>query len=129
MAGSTKRLYRDKDRGKIAGVCAGIADYFGWDIAVVRVICVVLAFVQAPAVIGVYILMAWLVDAKPSGRFGTGGYASSSYSTSDAAPVRPRFTDVKARFDRLEGRMRALETVVTSREYQIDRELRSTGRS
>lgn len=29
------RLYRGRDR-KIAGVCGGIAEYFGWDPTVVR---------------------------------------------------------------------------------------------
>ena len=33
---SARRLYRGRDK-KIAGVCSGIADYFGWDPAVVRI--------------------------------------------------------------------------------------------
>jgi phage shock protein C len=127
MALGNKRLYLDKERAKISGVCAGVADYFGWDPALVRVIWVVLTFIQAPVMIGAYILMAWLVDPKPSGRYEfSGGY--SSYSTRDPEAMRPRFSDVKTRFDRLEGKLRALESVVTSREYQIDRELRGTGR-
>ena len=31
-----KRLYRSNN-GMIAGVCAGIADYFGWDPTLVRI--------------------------------------------------------------------------------------------
>ena len=26
-----KKLYRDPQNGMIAGVCAGVAEYFGWD--------------------------------------------------------------------------------------------------
>ena len=32
-----RRLYLDKDRAKIAGVCAGLADYMRWDGKAVRV--------------------------------------------------------------------------------------------
>ena len=32
-----KKLYRDPQNGMIAGVCAGVAEYFGWDPTWVRV--------------------------------------------------------------------------------------------
>jgi phage shock protein C len=41
MAG---RFYRDSKNGKIAGVCAGIADSFKLDVAIVRILCLVLFF-------------------------------------------------------------------------------------
>ena len=31
-----KKLYRDPRNGMLAGVCAGIAEYFGWDPTWVR---------------------------------------------------------------------------------------------
>ena len=31
-----KKLYRDPQNGMIAGVCAGVAEYFGWDPTWVR---------------------------------------------------------------------------------------------
>ena len=31
-----KKLYRDPENGMLAGVCAGIAEYFGWDPTWVR---------------------------------------------------------------------------------------------
>lgn len=33
-----KKLYRDEQRKKIGGVCAGLADHFGMDVAIVRII-------------------------------------------------------------------------------------------
>lgn len=39
-----KKLYRDPEQGMIAGVCAGVADYFEIDVTIVRVIWIVLAF-------------------------------------------------------------------------------------
>jgi len=37
-----KRLYRSKTDRKIAGVCGGLAEYFGIDAIIVRVIAVIL---------------------------------------------------------------------------------------
>ncbi len=38
---STKReLFRDAERGKIAGVCAGISDYFNMELWLVRILVV-----------------------------------------------------------------------------------------
>jgi phage shock protein C len=124
MAMGSRRFYLDKDRAKLAGVCAGIADYFGWDVTLVRIAWVIATLVWSPVMIITYILMAWLVDPKP--------YALSSAGMGASAGMGPcaptRFSDVRERFDRLEGRLRSLERVVTSREFQMDRELKGMGR-
>lgn len=47
-----KRLYRSNN-GMIAGVCAGIADYFGWDPTLVRIGYILLSiFTMFSGVIG-----------------------------------------------------------------------------
>lgn len=43
QAGATKRLFRDENDKVIGGVCSGLANYFGIDVVVVRIIFVVLA--------------------------------------------------------------------------------------
>lgn len=53
-----KRLYRSKDK-VIAGVCGGIADYFGWDPSLVRIIYGLLVIFAGIGVI-LYLLM-WIV--------------------------------------------------------------------
>jgi len=40
MTKQKRELLRDDANGKIAGVCAGIADYFGWELWLVRIITV-----------------------------------------------------------------------------------------
>ena len=58
---SVKRLTRSRTRGTIAGVCAGMADYFGVDIVLMRLIWVLVAI--AGAIIGGVILYvaAWII--------------------------------------------------------------------
>ena len=34
---SRTRFYRDKRNGKVMGICAGIADYTGFDVSLVRI--------------------------------------------------------------------------------------------
>jgi phage shock protein C len=37
MAGPKTRFYVDKRHKKVSGVCAGLSEYFGWDVTLVRV--------------------------------------------------------------------------------------------
>lgn len=54
-----KRLTRSNDR-MIAGVCAGIADYFDWDPTLVRILYVIATFGTAFSGIIVYIIL-WII--------------------------------------------------------------------
>ena len=62
----TKRLYRSTDDKMIAGVCGGIAEYFGWDPTLVRVGYVLLSMgsVFFPGVIA-YLVMMVIIPEKP----------------------------------------------------------------
>ncbi len=60
-----KRLYRSRDGRVVAGVCAGLADYFGIDPTLVR-----LAFALVTVFGGVGILLylcAWIVIPEQDG--------------------------------------------------------------
>ena len=54
-----KRLTRDFNNKKIAGVCAGIANYFDLDPTLVRVILILLVFVAGTGFLAY--LIAWAV--------------------------------------------------------------------
>lgn len=57
-----KRLCRSNS-GMIAGVCAGIAEYLGWDPTVVRIVYALLSFFTAFAGVIVYLIL-WLIMPK-----------------------------------------------------------------
>jgi phage shock protein C len=61
---SPTRFYRDTAAGKIGGVCAGLAEYFGFDLTLTRVLAVV-AMLFFPAVFLLYILLWFLLPTKP----------------------------------------------------------------
>jgi len=57
-----RRLVRRPAEGKIGGVCAGLADYFNTDVALVRAAWVVLSIWPGAIVLGVVAyLAAWLL--------------------------------------------------------------------
>ena len=56
----TKVLARARKGRMIAGVCAGLADYFGWDVTLVRVIVAVIAVLTGGAGVLAY-LVAWAI--------------------------------------------------------------------
>ena len=75
---SPKRLYRNSSAGRIAGVCAGIADYFDADVTLVRLAWVVLSIVPGSFIGGlVAYIAAWAIMTD-----------SSSPTSAEAAPRR-----------------------------------------
>jgi len=56
-----KKLYRLPKQGQIAGVCAGLADYFDMDVSLMRVIWVVMAILSSGAMIIVYFILAIVI--------------------------------------------------------------------
>ena len=116
---SERRFYRNADKAMLGGVCAGIADYFGFNLGVTRLL-VVIAFFTMPVTIIGYLALVVLIP---------------SVSRRDhARPVDPEFhravrssppqtmSDVRSRFKSLDRRLARLEKYVTSSRYQLDRE-------
>jgi len=56
----TKVLMRARDGRMLAGVCAGVADYFGLDVTLVRVIWAVVSVITGGAGVLAY-LVAWII--------------------------------------------------------------------
>jgi phage shock protein PspC (stress-responsive transcriptional regulator) len=64
-----RRLTRSPSRGQIAGVCAGLADYFQVDVTLVRILWLVLSIVPGAVLGGLLAyVVAWIVipEGAPS---------------------------------------------------------------
>jgi len=122
-SGLINRLYRNPRRGVIFGVCAGIAEYFGFDIAVTRVVVVVGALFAFPMICGAYVVLAFLLPAKQ--------YSGTERDTVDPVQRQVRasphdtLASVRYRFRDIDSRLQRLEKYVTSNRYKLDREFRS----
>ena len=62
---SRTRFYRDKRHGKLFGVCAGIADYTGFDVSLVRVAFLAAMFMSGGGVLPFYFIAAMVTPTKP----------------------------------------------------------------
>jgi len=58
----TKKLYRDKDRGTIAGVCTGLSHYFGVEAVWIKIIFILLIWAGGTGILAYLIL--WIVTPK-----------------------------------------------------------------
>lgn len=61
MTASTKTFRRLPTRGKIFGVCAGIADYFDMDVTLLRVMFVVLTLLSGGGLLILYLALALIM--------------------------------------------------------------------
>ena len=101
---SRTKFYLDRQNRKWSGVCAGIADYTGLDVTVVRIGTVVLTLVGGfPWTLIAYGVAAWMAPHKPRAlahesvedrKFWQGVRASPTRSVRD---VRSRFRDIDRR--------------------------------
>ena len=118
---SPSRLYRNRQDGMMLGVCAGIADYFGVQRWVVRVLWVGgLLMFPPPTILGYFILAIFLPKAP-----------EHLYENKDEEhfwrdvrvdPAR-KFSELRHRFRELEHRLRGMEAYVTSEAYRVHREI------
>ena len=66
LPASRTRFYKDKRSGKFMGVCAGIADYTGFDVMLVRILLVLGVIMGGGALIPIYLIAGWLSKDRPN---------------------------------------------------------------
>ena len=115
------RLYRDKDNAMLAGVCAGLASYFGLNRKGLRLIAAVSTFFFFPFMVPAYIILAIILPVKPQDLYKDESqekfWRSMSMAPTDV------FSNLSHRFRELDLRLQKMEAYVTSREFEMDREL------
>ena len=146
-------LYRNASQGKLAGVCAGIADYFGWESWLVRILVVSGVLLGMEWFIVIYIAAWFILDKKPAnfshahkGNFAQGSQyqaenKTSSHHTNDedditnesikvksriwqaGEPPKQAFHDIRRKFQTLELELQVIERYVTSPEFTVSREI------
>lgn len=117
------RLYRNSEKGMIFGVCAGLADYFGFDVTIVRVVVVLGAlFFPGPLVIVGYLIMALLLPKRSRPVPTMLDEHEEEVWRSIRAEPHATLGSLRHRYRELESRLQRLEKYVTSERYQLDRE-------
>ena len=116
------RLFRDQENGMLAGVCAGIAEYAGLNLKGTRIVVALLCLTPLLGFIVIsYIVLAIVLPVKPVGLYENQEQAEFWRGVSNApsdvfGSLRHRFRDLNMRLERMEA-------YITSKEFEIDREL------
>ncbi len=118
---SHNRLYRNKKRGILAGVCAGIADWTGINLTALRVVVILLALPFTAVMIIGYLALALLVPAQPDNLYRDTEH-EEFWQEVRKAP-KDSVSTLNRRFKSLDQRLQRLEAWLTSPEYRINREL------
>jgi len=119
------RFYLDKRNGKFLGVCAGVADYTGLDVLLVRIGFVLLNFATGffgGMGIVAYFLIAWLADDKPR-EFDYADREDRKFWQKVRARPGHSVRDVRARFRDIDRRLADVETHVTSQNSRLANEI------
>ena len=118
------RFYLDKRNKRFMGVCAGIADYFGWEATWVRV-GVVAAMVMGVGFLPIiYLAIGWIADPKPSMLYNESLEDKQFWKNVRVAPQRT-VRDVHASFRESDRRLRDIEAYVTSSNRNLANEIDS----
>jgi phage shock protein C len=119
-----KRFFRSRNDSVIAGVCGGIAERFGWEPVLVRVLTVLLTiFMMGPVAIIAYIVICVITPRAP---IGYGNFSAEEDAFWRGVSDRPRatFGTIKYSFMDLEERLKNIERTVTSDEWRLRQEFK-----
>ena len=119
---SRTKFYLDKRNGKVLGVCAGLADYTGFDVTLVRILMVLGVFMGGGALIPVYFITGWLADDEPRELRESDPEDQKFWQTVRASPSRSA-RDIKSRFRDIDRRLAEIEQYVTVENRSLAREI------
>jgi phage shock protein C len=122
QAASRTRFYRDKENGKVMGVCAGIADYTGFDVALVRICFLAAVFMSGGSVLPFYFIAGWVAPKKPR-EFDYGGSEDRQFWQGVRASPARAARDIRSRFKDIDRRLADIESYVTTENRSLAREI------
>jgi phage shock protein C len=119
---SRTRFYRDKRNGKFMGICAGIADYTGFDVSLVRVCFLAAVFMSGGSVLPFYFIAAMVTPTKPHVLETRDSDQKQFWQGVRASPARAA-RDIHSRFRDLDRRLAVIDGTATTENRSLAREI------
>jgi len=130
-------LYRSRRSRWIAGVCGGLAENMNWSPMGIRIVMILLFIFTGSFAFFAYIAAWFLIASRSEKPFAGRVYEHDEPPRKPSGPqnikqkvfdhkeaASNRIYEIRDRLSRIDQRIRAMETHVTSKQYQFDRELR-----
>ena len=115
-------FYLDKKNGQVMGVCAGLADYTGFDVTLIRILFVLGIFMGGGALIPVYFVAGFLAKDKPREIQDSDPEEKKFWQGVRTSPARTA-RDIKSRFRDIDRRLAQTEHYVTIENRSLAREI------
>ena len=119
---SRTRFYRDKRNGKVMGICAGIADYTGFDVTLVRITMIAAVFLSSGSILPVYFIAGWLAPDQPRELETTDVEERDFWRSVRQSPTRTA-RDIRLRLKDIDRRLADVESYVTTENRSLAREI------
>ncbi|CAE6902479.1 phage shock protein C [Vibrio sp. B1REV9] len=122
-----RELYRDPQNGKISGVCAGIANYFGAEVWLIRIVVISAALLGGTfLVLLAYVALAFMLEKQPM-TYSENIKSQQEHTLKSKPWQKGQSPDqllsvLEGDFDKLDAKIRGMEAYVTSDAYRVNRE-------
>jgi phage shock protein C len=114
-------LYRDKQNGKLMGVCAGIADYTGVNAFWVRMGALMLCFMTSGGIIPLYFIAGLFLSKKPAELY-VDRDEQKYWQRVRQSPARTA-REVRSRFRDIDRRLAEVETYYVTSNPRLSAEI------
>ncbi len=121
------KMRRSDTERMIAGVCGGVAEYFGWEVTWVRLAWAASFFFIGPFTILAYVIAAILMKKREPAPARPMPEDERFWRTVSTRP-RMGFSEIKHKFRALDKRIAEMEHAVISEEYGLRRAFRDLER-
>lgn len=136
----SRRLFKNPDRAKLCGVCAGLSEFFDLETWVVRLITISFFLFSGGTAVVAYFVACFIMDPKPGSKSNKGCFGNEKkrykHSDSEQRQYKPSVKEVWRKgkaptetlhkvensFSKMEEKLREMESYVTSKKYQLDKE-------
>ncbi|MBH5323212.1 envelope stress response membrane protein PspC [Aurantiacibacter sediminis] len=116
-------LYRDKQNGKVMGVCAGIADYTGVNVLWIRLGAVLATFFAlGPLMPVIYIVMGILLNKKPKHLYSVDPQETKYWQRVRQNPKRTA-REIRSQMKDVDRRLAAVESFYVNSNPSLNREI------
>ncbi|MGF1710403.1 envelope stress response membrane protein PspC [Vibrio kagoshimensis] len=126
----SRDLYRDPINGKLSGVCAGMANFFGLEVWLVRILVISAALLGGSfLVILAYVAMTFMLEKQPT-QYVNELKAKQEHKLKNkpweqGQSAESLLTTLEGDFEHLEQTVRNMEAYVTSDAFKVNREFKN----
>jgi len=115
------RLYKNPERGRLTGVCAGVADYFSISVTAVRIFLILAVIFGGFPFFIAYVVLWMILDTRPENLYDS-PVEERFWKSYRRSPAEMNDT-LSDRFAGINQRIADMEKIVTSRSYSLRRKI------